>query len=270
MTDTGSCVRRAAMAVCLIFLAVRPSAAQLAPPPLTDPPTSPQLMSRYDFHLSADSLANRDPRFVWDTHFGGDFDLVDYVHGRVTVLVDYQAVLGNEIRPFDPNQGNYTLEAAGSGRTRGIEGFVVLHHVSRHFGDRAKAIPIAWNVLQARVLKHVDVGGSTIDVRIDAGKIVARATVDYSWTADADVLVRRRLNDHVGIFARGYLETFGVYRTVAGRNRQTGGRVEGGFRLPGRGGAIELFGGYERIVDADPLEQLPLRWGFLGFRMVTK
>jgi len=56
-----------------------------------------------------------------DTHFGGSVDLVDYVGGRAGVLIDFQAVLGSEYRPFDPNQGNYTLEAFASARRGSTE-----------------------------------------------------------------------------------------------------------------------------------------------------
>ena len=46
-----------------------------------------------------------DPRFSWETHFGGDLDVADYVVGRSSILVDYEAVLGDEFRPFDPEPG---------------------------------------------------------------------------------------------------------------------------------------------------------------------
>ena len=271
MTESaGSLLRHAASAACLAFVLVSPAAAQQSPPPLAEAPPGPQFMSRYDFHLSADSLAVADQRFAWDTHFGGDFDLVNYVHGRATFLADYQAVLGTEYRPFDPNQGNYTLEAAGSGQVRGTEIFLVLHHISRHFSDRPKRFAIAWNVLQARLLKRVTVRGATFDLRGDLGKVSAHAFVDYSWTADADLIVRRPINSHVGIYARGYAETFGINKTISGRRRQTGGRLEGGIQLPGSGGSAELFVGYEQVVDADPISQLPRTWTFAGFRLISK
>jgi hypothetical protein len=245
-----------------------PSFAQLSPPPLAQPPSSRQFMSRFDFHLFADALASGDPRFKWDTHFGGDFDFVDYVRGRVTFLADYQAVLGDEIREFDPNQGNYTLEAATSARFTPFEVFLVLHHVSRHFGDRPKQIPIAWNVLQARVLKRVERGPTLVDLRADIGKVVAHATVDYSWAADVDVTVRRQMSRRASIYGRGYFETYGINNSLSARSNQIGGRAEGGVRFPGAGGALELFAGAERVIDADPIEQKPLGWAFAGFRLV--
>ena len=70
---------------------------------------------------------------------GGDFDLVDYVYGRLAILADYEAVLGDELQLFDPNQASYTLEVSVSARLRGTELAGVLHHVSRHLSDRRTA-----------------------------------------------------------------------------------------------------------------------------------
>jgi hypothetical protein len=270
MTDAvGSFLRHAAAAACLTLALAHVAAAQPAPPPLAEAPAGAQFMSRYDFHLSANALAIDDPRFTWDTHFGGDFDLLNYVHGRATFLADYQAMLGEEFRPFDPNQGNYTLEAATSARLPEVEVFVVLHHVSRHISDRPKPISIAWNVLQGRALKRFEIDGTVVDLRADLGKVVARAFVDYSWTADADLLVRRPISPRLGVFARAYGEIFGVHKSVNNRGAQAGGRIEAGVRLPGQGGAVELFAGFEQMVDADAMEQLKRRWAFAGFRLVT-
>src|SRR5712692_2466741 len=69
--------------------------------------SSPDFFTHYNFHLSADALSSGDRRFSWQTHFGGDLDLVDYVAGRANLLIDYEAMLGREFRRFDPNQGNY-------------------------------------------------------------------------------------------------------------------------------------------------------------------
>src|SRR5476651_1844870 len=142
------CALRAIFVACLVC-ALAPSAyAQWIAPPPVDAPATPQFMPRYDFHLSADATASGDERFSFDTHFGGDMDLVDYKHGRGTVLIDYQAVLGDQLRPFDPNQGNYLLEASSSGRVGTTEIFGVFHHESRHLSDRFKIPAIAWNELQ--------------------------------------------------------------------------------------------------------------------------
>jgi hypothetical protein len=266
----GVVMRRVACAAGLMFAVAPCARAQWIAPPSAAPPASPGFMSRSDFHLSADSLASADDRFKWDTHFGGDVDLVDYKYGRATLLADYQAVLGDQLRPFDPNQGNYLLEASSSGRLGATEFAAVLHHESRHLSDRPKTVAVAWNDLQLRIFRQVKVAGTTVDLRGDAGKVVAHAFVDYAWTADVDARAIRPLDSHVDAYARGYAETFGILHDISTRGRQTGGRAEAGIRLKGRGGAVELFGGYERVVDADPFQALPLAWGFVGFRLVTK
>ena len=266
----GSCLRHVAVAACLTAGFASSAAAQVAPPPLAEAPPGPQFMSRYDFHLSADAFASEDERFKWRARFGGDFDLVDYVRGRATFLVDLENILGSERRPFDPNQANYTLEAATSARTRHAEIFFVFHHISRHFADRPKIVAIAWNVAEARALRRLTIKGTTIDLRADVGKIAAHAFVDYAWIADADVLLRRHVSPRVDAYARAYVETFGINPRLSSRARQTGGRVEGGLRLPGAGGAVELFAGYEHVVDADANQRVPFGWAFAGFRLVTK
>jgi hypothetical protein len=262
----GSLIRRAALAACFTLVAVARVRAQQ---PLAEPPTSGQFLSRYDFHLSAAGLAVDDPRFKVDTHWGGDWDLVDYVHGRLMFLADYEAVLGDQLRLFDPNQGNYTLEVSSSFRAGGAEFAGVLHHVSRHLSDRANTQAIAMNVAEARVLRQVDIGTATLALRADGGPVIARAYVDYSWLVVGEALLRRPLTPHVGLLARAHTDIYGVDHAIAGRSRQQGGRLEAGVRLAGTRGALELFGGYERVVDAYPLGRQPMRWAFAGFRIVN-
>jgi hypothetical protein len=54
------------------------------------------------------------------------------------------------------------------------------------------------------------------------------------------------------------------------RGTQWGGRAEGGIRFGGRAGALELFAGIERRIDADPLVRAAERWGIAGFRLVGR
>jgi hypothetical protein len=263
--SVGSLVRRAALAACLALVSMSVVSAQQ---PLAAPPAAAAFMSRFDFHLSAAGLNYDDPRFSWDTHWGGDLDLVDYVFGRATFLVDYQALLGNQFRPFDPYQSNYILEAAGSVRIGRTEVYGVLNHVSRHLGDRAKRIAIAENSFGPRVMRRFHSGATTIDVRADVRKVIARAYMDYDWIGVADVTVRRPVNTRAALYGRGIAETYLIDKTIAGRERQDGARIEAGVRLNGAGGALDLFAGYERVVDADPLDRTARRWAFAGFRLV--
>jgi hypothetical protein len=271
MPDTsgsfGSLKRHAAAAACLaLVFAARLHAQSPAPAPAT-----PDFITRYDFHLAANYIDLADPRFTWDTYFGGDLDLLDYVAGRVTVLADYEAILGNQFRPFDPNQSYYVLEASSSYRLRGTEIAGVFHHVSRHLSDRYKPYPIAWNVAEVRVMRRFGFGGTTIDTRADAGVVVQRSTVDYRWTADLDLRVSQALNSRVGLFAHGTGEIFGVDPAIYDRGAQTGGLAEAGVRFNGRAGALELFAGLERRIDAVPGPPfLGERWGIAGFRLLSK
>ena len=267
MPDTpGSLKRHAASAACLMLFSVTTARAQ-APPA---PPPTPDFFTRYDFHLAANGMAFDDPRFSWDAHFGGDVDIVDYVAGRATILIDYEAVLGDEFRPFDPNQAYYTLEASGSYRMGATELAGVFHHVSRHLSDRPKQFSVAWNVLGGRVLRRVSVAGVTIDGRVGGGWAIRHSYADYTWTGDLDVIVRRTVSPRVGVFAHGFAEIVGVDGTIPERTTQRGGRLEAGVRLTGRAGAVELFGGFERRIDADPIDRVPREWAVAGFRLLNK
>lgn len=262
----GSLRRHASCAACLTLLVLlaRPASAQQ---PVAAPST-PEFFPRYDFHLSAAALATDDPQFAWDVHLGGDLDLVDYVAGRTSLLVDFEAVLGNELRAFDPNQGNYTLEASSSVRVGGLEVAAMFQHVSRHLTDRPKPFSISWNVVGLRLLCQASRGGTTIDVDVDAGRVVQHAWVDYRWIGDASVRLRRPMTPHTAVFARASGHLIGVDAALRSRDLQAGGGVESGIRLSGSGGAVELFGGYERRLDADPLHFTARPWAFVGFRLV--
>ena len=72
------------------------------------------------------------------------------------------------------------------------------------------------------------------------------------------------------MFAHGVGQVFAVNELVAARGTQAGGLVEAGVRLTGRGGVLEIFAGYEKRVDADPLDRLSQRWGLLGFRLLSR
>jgi hypothetical protein len=261
-----SLIRLAAVTACL-FAIVSSAAAQTLP--LAEAPSTVQFLSRYDFHLSAAGLGEEDPRFGWDTHFGGDFDLVDYVYGRLNFVTDYEAILGSEMRIFDRAEALYTLEVASSFRVGPNEFAAALHHVSRHLGDRPKYFAVAWNEADVRLLRRLTVGATTVDVTAEGGKVVARAYVDYSWTVRGDVTVRHAFNPNVGLFARGMGRVVGVLPEST-RERQHGGHLEGGLRLTGPGGAMELFAGVERVIDADLIDGQPRSWAFAGFRIVTK
>jgi len=263
------------------LMAAGPVAAQQ--PEIAEPPDRPEFFSRTDFHLNAawlgsshvtpaSGLTAEQQRFTWDTWWGGSIDVVDYVGGRLGVRIDYEAVLGSEFQPFDPNQGNYFLEGNASGRIgANVEVVGIFHHVSRHLSDRAKFHqPVAYNELGLRLLHRRSFGRATLDVDAEAGRIVERAYVDYTWLADLNFLARAPLTNRFGVFVHAAGHLVGVDPSIANRATQTGGLVEAGLRINGRGGAMELFAGGEKRLDAYPLDRQAEHWFLAGFRLLSR
>ena len=271
--------RSLVLAACFVFTFAAHAAAQTQQPTIAPAPPAPEFMSRYDFHLSISSLMPSTPtpppsvpdqRFSWDSHFGGSFDFADLVVARLGVSADYQAVMGSEYRPFDPNQAAYMLEGFISARAGEMEVAGIFHHVSRHLSDRSKPFAVAYNEVGGRVMGRLALGATTVDVDLEGGRAVQHSYVDYTWLGESHVLVRHPLNERVGVFAHGSGRAFAVDETVARRGAQAGGLVEAGVRLTGRAGALEIFAGYEKRVDADPLDRLSQRWGLAGFRLLSR
>ena len=260
-------------------------------PVLDAPPATPQFFTRFDFHLNAAWLGESNPaassaapavpatvknavehRYSFDTHWGGSLDFVDYVVGRTSFIIDYEAILGDEFRLFDPNQGIYTLEAASSARVGDMEVVGIFHHVSRHLADRANKQAVAWNAAGVRVLKRVTRDTTTFDIDAELSRAVAKAFVDYTWIGELNLSLRRPVNDHVVFFVQGSGKLFAVDGSVPDRGTQTGGVAEAGVRLkgPATGAVLELFLGFEKRVDAYELERDSRRWVLAGFRLLSR
>jgi len=269
-------MKRALIALCPLLCALATSAfaQQSGPKPLDGPSDHVEFFSRYDFQLEANLLTGDIPdQFRWDTHFGGEFDILNYMKGRATVVTDYEAVLGSELRPFDPNQGNYTLEPAMSWFVGKNEVAFVFHHVSRHYSDRLKKYSIAFNLVEGRYLRKFELNGTSVAVRASAGKIVQHSDVDYTWGADWDVMIVRPMNPHVHWYGRTTGEMYGTDPVVRARTDvQHTTRLEVGTRLIAKKADLELFAGFERRLDATPVDYLRpvVTWGIVGFRVASK
>ena len=228
-----------------------------------------EFIPRAVFHMSAELLADEDPRLVWDTNFGGEIDVLDYRAGRLTFAANYQAMLGEELRAFDPNQGNYILEGALSARLSQVEVAGVFYHQSRHLADRPKVAPIDWNMIGGRARRTFLAGAMHLDVRADLRASIQRSFVDYQWEFDGGARGDQLLRPGVGLLVAGWIRHLGV---DGSRNRggQTGMRGEAGLRFEGGAGAAELFVAAERRIDPYPLEFGSAVWVSAGFRLLTR
>ena len=237
-----------------------------------------------DFAFGWASLMAADRRFDWHSTIGLDVDLYDYGSGRLRLRGDYEAVLGRERRRYDLNQGNYAFEISGTKRFARAELAVLSEHVSRHVVDRENTPSISWNTLGARVesawtsatgfvATPANVpdgeGSDYVEGEVEISRAMQQAYVDYSWISRGRVTWRRPLTPTVALHATATGEVIGVERGVVRDERVCGGRLEGGVRVRGRRAALEIFGGYERRIDAYPTDRFRVRWFTAGARIVT-
>ena len=267
--------------VCLLLLALSPIvfvqttlAQQPGPQPLAHAIEHFDFLGRYDYQLEVNVLSgDNGKQYRWDAHYGGAVDVLNYVKGRTSFVADYEAVIGSELRPFDPNQGNYILEPSTSWFVGDNEFAFVFHHVSRHLSDRPKTYAVAYNALEGRYLrKFLFPHDSSIAVRTSAGHLAQHSQVDYTWTVDWDVMARRRMNPHLEWYARSTGEVFGVDPLVRNQNRgvQHTNHFEIGTILTGTKANLELFVGAEHRLDASLLDFVPVSWAIAGFRIVNR
>lgn len=262
-------------ALCLLLFSTPAFPQVSGPQPLEGPIDHVEFLSRYDFQLEANLIGgdSNPDLFRWDAHFGGEMDVLNYVKGRVTAVTDYEAVMGSQLRPFDPVQGNYVLEPAASWFVGKNEFAFVFHHVSRHLSDRPKLYAIAFNIAEGRYLRKFNFDGTTVAVRASLGHITQHSDVDYTWAADWDVTVVHPMNPYVQWYGRSTGEMYGTNPAIRGRtDAQHTFRLEVGPRLIGTKADFEFFGGFEHRLDAYVLDYFrPAgNWAILGFRIASK
>jgi hypothetical protein len=264
-------LRKLSAVAILAWLVAAPASAQLILPTVT-PSNGVEFLPRYDFQLSAAGLSNDNPLYSWDAHFGGQFDVVDYGAGRLGARIDYEVVLGDELRIFDPDEGNYTLEGYATLRAGDSTEVVgVFHHVSRHLSDRLKLGAIAYNEIAARVIHHFAIDdATTVDGDIEGGWVNQHSYVDYRWYGELHLLARHTINPTFALFARGDGQLLGVDPAMYNRGTQYGVLGQAGVRINGRGAALEIFGGYERRPDAYPTSLQAETWALAGIRVVSR
>ena len=251
--------------LCVGGAAAPPAAAQST----ADTTSAIAWLPRFDYWLKAEHLATDDPALVWEANYGGEFDLIDYGRGRLTFAANYQVLLGEQIRIFDPNQGNFLLEVAASGRLPGVELAGLFHHTSRHLSDRAKIDPVDWNMAGVRVRMGGERGSIHYDIGADVLGVVQKSLVDYRWSVTSTGGVSASIHPRLALLARAGVHVLGVDGT-ASRGTQHGYRVEGGVSLEGSAAALELFLGVERRIDPHPLVFSTATWTTAGFRISSR
>jgi hypothetical protein len=262
-------IRRFAAALAVLAAALPAAAQSTASPPSNATSQPVEFFPRAAFEMGGDHLSGDDEQFVWDANFRGEVDFVDWGRGRATFLANYQVILGEELKAFDPNQGNYTLALSGSVRLAGMDVSGVFHHESRHLADRFKQTPVDWNMVGARVQRRLTAGALFLDARADVRGVVQKSFVDYSWEADGRLRTDLVARPGVGVLMAIGVQLLGVDGS-RDRGTQAGVRAEGGLRFDGRAGAVELFVAAERRVDPSPLAFGTVNWLITGFRLSNR
>jgi hypothetical protein len=262
---------KGAGALCLALLFILPSAAR-AQPPVASPSTTDQkaidFLTAYRFRMGASRLAADDQEFIWDGRLSGDVDLLRAARTYLNFFAEYGVILGNERRHFDPNQSLYTLDLRITQRFGPNDVTGVLHHVSRHLSDRAKAQAVDWNAVGAEVARTESFGGVRIESLVRASRVIKRSYADYTWQFGGRTRIQRPLRARTTLIGEGTVDFFGTDPTIAGRDAQVGAYLEGGTRFTGRGGSVDVFVAFQRWVDADPLVRGPRSWMLVGFRLL--
>jgi hypothetical protein len=128
---------------------------------------------------------------------------------------------------------------------------------------------VDWNMMGGRVSRRFVYGDATIDARADLRGVFMKSFVDYSWELDAGMRTDVKVHPGVGVIAIAGVRHLGVDGTQD-REAPTGYRVEGGVRLEGHAGAIELFVAGERRIDPYPVEFGTADWVTVGFRLLSR
>ena len=120
-----------------------------------------------------------------------------------------------------------------------------------------------------RVLRQTTTRGAVIDFFADVAGNTQRVNVDYEWSANASVKVRRQVHRRLALFGAGVGHLMGVSDELA-RGTQAGGEIEGGIRLMGEAGVAEFFIGFESRFDAHQIDFEARQWFMVGFRVLRQ
>ena len=98
--------------------------------------------------------------------------------------------------------------------------------------------------------------------------MIESSEVDYEQEFNGFVRILRSLGERVSLLGEIDGAAVLVDQAMFGRTPQYGGRLEGGIRINGGAGAVELLLGRERRIDPDIFAKTPIRWTRFVFRFV--
>jgi hypothetical protein len=238
--------------------------------PLFPPPGEARgFLPGYTGYTSLEKLGSDDSRFQWDFDIGADVDLLRAGRARVNLLVDYEAVLGEQLQRFDPIFNNYTIDVTGGAEAGAFEIAVRFHHLSRHLGDRQKRFGIAWNAVGPQVAWRLDREPLDLQLRGWVLAVYDRYYVDYATEAGADAIGEHVISPRWAVVWRGSVLVMGVEDSPR-RDTQAGGRLEAALQVRGGRAQAEVYVAVDRRIDADPIEALPVTWALAGLRLTTR
>ena len=194
--------------------------------------------------------------------------------GALTFVANYQAILGEEFRAFDPNQGNYILEGPRPARRRaGRAGRRVPSPVAASQRPRRSAFPVDWNMIGVARSARFTAGASHVDARAPiCAASIQKSFVDYRWELDGGVRGDRgRLRPRVGARPRAARSGISASTARATGAARPASAAKAGVRLEGRAGAA-------RTVCRGRAPHRPVSAGVLdrdlavtaGFRLLTR
>ena len=263
--------------LCVLVAAPVPAVAQTSggPHPAATADRAFGILTDFRAGFGATWLPKKDERFNWDFDFNVDADVLDLGFLRSSVFIDLEVIAGTEFRRVDPNQTNFTLDMSAFGRsvfgreTRAELG-ATFHHVSRHRSDRANRRGISWNMLGAVYGDRFTWAGTDVRASIRALKTVERSPqVDYEGEIAGFLRFASPLRGPGTLYVDLTAVVVPVDASVFERGTRSGAHIVGGLRIGYSGAALELYGGWERRIDADPIALETESWGLLGFRVVT-
>jgi len=226
-------------------------------------------LTRYDVHVTGDRVTgDGQSQFKWDPDIGVDMDVFDLERIRGNVFMNVETMIGDERRAIDPNQSAYTFDLSVFTRLPRGEFGTTFHHISRHRSDRQNPGAPSWNMLGFSYGDRIRIGEFEIEALGRWLSMIESSEVDYEQEFNGFVRILRSLGERVSLLGEIDGAAVLVDQAMFGRTTQYGGRLEGGIRINGGAGAVELLLGRERRIDPDIFAKTPIRWTRFVFRFV--